>query len=316
MKLHQFAVSSLALGALALAPAARAALIPTNFGAGADAEVREEAPTTNRGSNSEIASRIIDNFPAGHANDGNDRNSLFYLKFDITGQGPLGDQTTAIQLTYRNNNLSPNRVHDTETPNLEFRTGIAFYGLHPDHAGNNWDESTITYLTAPGLNFDGNVGTKDYDTVDPDGGGGPMVAPLIPLGVKLYPVVPPQNRLPIGGIFRFASDDLDDFIGDALEAGKSTVTIVAGIVHDGKIPITSWKNFNYLFNPKEQTTLNTDAAYDADVNNPDNPLGSPWSGADNSAGAFSPTLAIVPEPSAMGLLVLSSGALGLGRRRR
>jgi hypothetical protein len=83
-----------------------------------------------------------------------------------------------------------------------------------------------------------------------------------------------------------------------LNAAKPTVTIVASIVHDGKIPINDWKNFNYAFNPKEQTTLNTDTGYDADTTNPSNPLGSPWSGASNIANAsgfspFSPQLIIV-----------------------
>ena len=68
------------------------------------------------------------------------------------------------------------------------------------------------------------------------------------------------------------------------------MTIVAGIVHDGKIPITDWRNFNYLFNPKEQTTLTTDVGYDSDTTNPNNPLGSPWSAASNAedASGFSP----------------------------
>src|SRR5690606_19838548 len=147
---------------------------------------------------------------------------------------------------------------------------------------------------------DFNNGTKDYDTVDPDGGG-PQVAPLIPLGTKLFPVVAPQNRLPVGGELVFRSAQLDAFIADAFAAGKSTVTIVAGIMHDGKVPVNDWKNFNYLFNPMEMTTLNDDPGYDADANDPNNPLGSPWSGASNVADAngfspFSPQLGLVPEP--------------------
>ena len=41
-------------------------VIPTNLGAGADAEVRESAPAANRGTSDELATRILD---AGPAND-------------------------------------------------------------------------------------------------------------------------------------------------------------------------------------------------------------------------------------------------------
>lgn len=319
MKLQRWFASCLALGAMVgMAATAQAVIIPTSFGVGADAEVREEAPTTNRGASSEIASRIIDNFPAGHANDGNDRNSLIYLKFDLTGQGLLNGASTALRMTYRNTNLTPNRIADTATPNPDFRTGMAFFGLHPDHAGNNWTEAGITYLTAPGLNADFNNGTKDLDTVDPDGAG-PLVAPLVPLGVELFQPIGTQNHLAVGAEMLFNSAALDSFIGSALSKGKTTVTIVAGIVHDGKIPINDWKNFNYLFNPKEMTTLNLDPSYDANTTDPGNPLGSPWSGASNATNAngfspFSPQLIIVPEPS--GLALLCVGALGLAARRR
>jgi hypothetical protein len=202
-----------------------------------------------------------------------------------------------VRLTYRNSNLTPNRIHDTVTPNMDLRTGIAFYGLDRDHAGNNWSEATITYSNAPGMASDGNNGTKDYDFVDPDGGG-PLRAPLTPLGIALFPVVPPQNRLPVGGQLQFTSQALTNFIVASLNAGKTAVTVVAGIFHDGKVPINDWRNFNYLFVPKEQLTLNTDVGYDADTTNPSNPLGSPWSGASNAENAagfslFSPQLALV-----------------------
>jgi len=327
MKLQRVWVASLLLVAAgAWAPAAKAVIIATSKGLGADAEVRDHQPFTNLGASTELATRIVDNFPFGHSSEGSDRFSAMYLKFDITGQTALPNQTTSVRLTYRNTNLTPNRVHDTTPPgnNMDFRTGIAFYGLDRDHAGNNWDESTITYFTAPGMGStpggDGNNGTKDLDFVDPDGAG-PLRAPLAPLGVKLFPVVPPQNRLPVGGALVFSSDALNTFVTQSLNAGKSTVTIVASIVHDGKIPINDWKNFNYLFNPKEQLTLNTDTAYDADTTDPNNPLGSPWSGASNAEDAnefspFSPQLIIIPEPNAMALLGLASGAFALVRGRR
>ncbi len=319
MKLHQLSLSLLALGALATA--ASAAIIPTSFGIGADAEVRDHQPTTNFGASTELATRIVDNQPLGGAGDGNDRFSAMYLKFDLTGSTLPADGQARLRLTYRNTNLTPNRIHDTETPNMDFRTGLAIYGLDRDNAGNTWDEATITYLTAPGMNNGGdfNNGTKDHDFVDPDAGG-PLRAPLSALGIAAFPVVPPQNRLPVGGALVFTSQALTDFVRAALNANKTTVTIVANIAHDGKVPINGWKNFNYLFNPKEQQTLTTDTAYDADTTDPNNALGSPWSAASNAEDAngfspFSPQLILVPEPSALGLIGFGALALVRGRRR-
>jgi hypothetical protein len=98
------------------------------------------------------------------------------------------------------------------------------------------------------------------------------------------------------------------------------VTIVAAILHDGKVPVNDWKNFNYLFNPKEQTTLLTDTGYDSDTTDPNNPLGSPHSGASNATDAngfspFSPQLILVPEPAGFALLVMGGMGALLARRR-
>jgi hypothetical protein len=286
--------------AFPLAQAASAVVIATSKGSGADAEVRDHQPATNLGVSTELATRIVDNSAPG-ASDANDRFSAMYMKFDITGQTAFANQTTSVRLSYRNTNLTPNRVHDMTPPgnNFDFRTGLAFYGLDRDHAGNNWSETTITYSNAPGIVSDGNLGTKDYDFVDPDGGG-PLRAPLAPLGIALFPEVPPQNRLPVGGALVFSSDALNNFLVTSLNAGKTSVTIVAGILHDGKVPINDWKNFNYLFIPKEHMTLNADVGYDADTTNPNNPLGSPWSAASNAEDAngfspFSPQLIFGPS---------------------
>jgi hypothetical protein len=207
------------LAILLLSPPARAVVIATSKGSGADAEVRDHQPSTPLGAATELATRILDNVPPG-ASDLNDRFSAMYMKFDITGQTAFANQTTAVRLTYRNSNLTPNRVHDITPPgnNMGFRTGLAFYGLDRDHPGNNWSEATITYSNAPGIASDGNNGTKDYDFVDPDGGG-PLRAPLTPLGIALFPEVPPQNRLPVGGGLVFSSDALNNFLVSSLNAG-------------------------------------------------------------------------------------------------
>jgi hypothetical protein len=204
---------------------------------------------------------------------------------------------------------------------------LAFYGLDRDDPGNTWDESTITYLSAPGLGSptspggDFNNGTKDYDFVDPDGAG-PLRAPLTPLGAALFPEIGTQNHLPVGGELLFSNAALNSFVNQSLAAGKTSVTIVAGVLHDGKVPINDWKNFNYLFNPKEMLTLNTDTNYDADTTDANNTLGSPWSAASNAANGsgfspFSPQLILdrVPEPGSLAVFGLAVATLAVRRRR-
>src|SRR4029078_935649 len=241
MKLQRTALFFLAAGALiSMAPVARASVIATTKGIGADAEVRDHQSTTNFGASTELATRIIDNIqgPLG-SGDGNDRFSAMYLKFDLAGETALPGLGTFVRLTFRNNNLTGNRLPDTQAPELTNRTGIAFYGLNRLHAGNTWDEATITYSNAPGLQGGGDFdnGTKDLDIApDPDGSG-PLFQTLIPLGVKLFPVLGTQNHLPVGGELKFTSPQLNAFVMSALPNVDPTLTIVACIVHDGKVPI-------------------------------------------------------------------------------
>lgn len=126
--------------------------IPTNFGVGADSEVRESNPTQNRGTSTELGTRIRNDFIAGGQDDGNDRNSVIYTKFDLTGAFHPVNLTAAFRMTYRNNNLTGNRIQDTVTPNPSIRTGLAVYGLNPTLG--SWSESLITYINAPGITFD------------------------------------------------------------------------------------------------------------------------------------------------------------------
>lgn len=295
--------SLLAIGVTA--PAAQGALwTPTNYGIGADAEVRESNPTQNRGTSTELGLRVRNDFPLGDPNDGSDRNSAMYLKFDLTDRVLPADGHTALRLTYRNNNLNGSRIQDTITPNPAIRTGLAIYGLNNAALGN-WDENVITYLNAPGITFDGDVGTKDFNS------------DLTFLGTVEFPEIGAQNWLPVGDSLIFANANLDQFVGNAIGAGESTVTLVATIIHGGDAPLPNWLNFNYLFNPKDQTTLNSDPNYDSDTTDANNAPGSPWSGADNSAGDFSPALLLqVPEPSTVVLCLLATAGLAAVRFRR
>jgi len=293
--------------ACALPSVAHAQWIPTNLGAGADAEVRESAPAQNRGTSTEIASRVRNAAVPPDPNDGLDRNSLLYVRIDLAGVTLPPNFTTAFRLTYRNNNLLGRRIRDEATPDLATRTGMALFGLDPMAPGAAWDELTIAYENAPGLTPDGDVGTRDQS------------ADLIPLVELLFPEIGTQNWLPVGGTLLFASPELDQFVADVLAGGATTVTFALRAIHDGNAPSPDWINFNYLFNPKEQTTLNQDPNYDADVDDPSNPLGSPWSGADNSTGDFSPALRIdevlipiqaIPAADALGLAMLAALVAG------
>lgn len=303
-----------ALFAAALfAPAAHGDMwVPTNYGIGADAEVRESNPTQNRGDSTEIASRVRNDFISGNANDGSDRNSAIYVRIDLTDRLLPADGHTAFRMMYRNNNLRGSRIQDTVTPNPNIRTGMAIYGLTNTALGN-WNEvetslgagDGITYLTAPGISFDGDVGTKDFNS------------DLQYLGTVEFPEIGTQNWLPVGGSLVFSSASLDNFVGNAIGAGESSVTLVATVIHGGDAPFNDWINFNYLFNPKDQTTLNSDPNYDFAIDDDNNPLGSPWSGADNSFGGFSPALWLrVPEPSSLTLvLVLTACVVGIRTRK-
>ena len=275
--------------AAAFSPAAYAEWIPTNKGIGADAEVREFAPTTNLGASTEIASRVRNDFIAGNASDGSDRNSAIYTKFDLSDVELPSDLHTAFRMSYRNNNLNGSRIQDTVTPNPEIRTGLAVYGLDSQIT---WAENTITYLNAPGITFDGDVGTRDFNS------------DLIFLGTVAFPEIGLQNHLPIGGFLELRSADLDQFVSVALAGGATEVTLVSTMIHGGDAPFGNWINFNYLFNPKEKTTLNGDNYAPDGVTDMGNLFGT-----DNSTGAFSPQLLIVPEPAGVMLLTFALASL-------
>lgn len=160
-------------------------------------------------------------------------------------------------------------------------------------------------MNAPGVTFDGDVGTKDFNS------------DLTLLGTVLFPEIGTQNWLPVGGTLEFQSAGLNQFVSNAIDNGASELTLVCNILHTGDALFSDWINFNYLFNPKEQVTLNNDPNYDSDTTDPDNPLGSPWSGANNSTGLFSPSinLHVIPEPSSILLSFVALAFVAWLRRR-
>lgn len=339
-------------GVLVFGARANAALIiPTNQNGGADAEVRESDlgvpvsvdhdndPNTpdvlvpggvNRGSSTELATRRKDST----ANSG-DRSSAIYLKFDIsTVPDNLNNSKVTLRLHVRNNNINPGRainhppfgtLPDKELYTDPVQMRFSVLGLS-NFALNNWDESTITYYNAPGITPD------SVDSLVQDPGKYNFNSDMTELGTFKLPPVPPQNRLAIGSPVDFTDDQglLLDLIRDAKAAGQSHVTLVVHhglngflattdeLIADPTIQTTpgDFLNFNYLFIPKEMTTLNTDTGWDADTTDPNNPVGAPFSGADNSTGTFSPKLIVVPEPASVGLLAVGLLAVAALRRRQ
>jgi hypothetical protein len=281
--------------------------LPTNVGRGADAEVREAARSTNYGASTELATR----YAAGV------HNSVIYLQFDLQNVHPSQIHNTMLRLTYRNTNWSSGRVHDKDfvEPDLQ-HTGLQYFGV----PGAFFNEATITYNNAPGMTPDNVVGTKDF-----------TAASTTYLGIVLYHEIGPENHYPVGGALDFdgsfnppgsAEATLDAFLLNELITNPQRVAVIAAVHLAEGLPgePNSWHNHNYLFNPKEQTTINVDPTYDSNDLDPNNPVGNLNGGQPNS-GQYSPQLllrpAVVPEPGAAGLTGLATLAgMRTIRRRR
>jgi hypothetical protein len=296
---------------------ARAALIiTTGAGNGGDAEVREEAPTTNRGTQVEFATRV-----------GATQNSVDYAKFDVSNVTPdmlLGSIT--YRLTFGAVNMVPSRI--TDTTNNTGNTGLTYYVLDPNHAGAAWGETTITYNNAPGLTPDANVTTKDYNT---------SAGNLTLLGTSLFRSLNNENHMPVGeahDITLAPGSALHLAIASALLTNHKTVTLVSGIQHAGNNTHTNWVGFNYIFNSDDRTPLLNDQTYDNDVSAADGNEGSPYScqvqgtnvcpngvvtSLNNATDlfGFSPQLILeIPEPNCFALMFAAVLAAGTVARRR
>lgn len=162
------------------------------------------------------------------------------------------------------------------------------------------------------------------------------------------------DRYPVGLPLEYtdSNGNLKQLIFDAQDAGRDKVTLIMHLAvntlaegNGGLFSTADFLNFNYLFIPKEMTTLTNDNNWDPDGSGPLGGIGSPYSCnggdgtmgtttncngdgtpvgddvlrhlGDNSAGAFSPQLIVrVPEPASVALLALGSlVAVGIRRRK-
>lgn len=342
----------LALGlAVAWSPVANAGrLISTFDTGGADAEVREAAPTTRFGLGAELGMRVAT--ASNPAAPSGNHNGHVYMKFGVSSVTPAElAKPITVRTSWMLNNLGNNRIEDVvdlnnatfaNNPNVAFD----YYVLDPNNAGANWDETLIAYSTSapttvidpdtgdpipgganpngtvagPGILFDGTVNTKDL-----------LVGPgqLTYLGTKQLRSlarngmgpgsVPIENRIPLGEDFDLTvnpGSPLHNAIIAAMSTSHQTVTVLGTLAHDNATnPNVGWQNHNYVWTSKQKNPMNTDAAYDSDNTNPNNPLGSPHNGKPNTIDTpYAPRLLLVPEPGSM----LLAGVCGLSllMRRR
>ena len=294
---------------------------------GADAEVREAAPTTPRGTNDGSGTEHLE---LGMRIAGTAHNGHVYMKFGVQNVNAANlAHPITLRTTWALSNMAGNRIFDIQDlVNGDYqnrpRVSFDYYVLNPNHAKADWNEATMVYGTtpatwAPGLMFDGNFTTKDL-LVNPANltyAGNNVVRSLNRTGTDPASVVI-ENRLPIGEAFdmTFApGSPLHSAIVAAQATGHKTVTLVSTLNHETTSANTAWLNFNYVWNPKERSPLNVDTAYDSNTQDPNNPTGAPLGGSANTAAnPFAPQLRMVPEPTSLMLAGLC-GVAALLRRR-
>jgi hypothetical protein len=139
-----------ALLATNLLSTAQGAAIPTSLGSGADSMLARDDSTGAGGPYSG------DNMLGGgtsmqiRSGDATNRNRLGIVRFDISSVASVTTAGANIQFTETGNN----------------GRAITVYGLNDGDAGENWDEASITYNTAPGISFNNSMApalSTDFD---------------------------------------------------------------------------------------------------------------------------------------------------------
>jgi PEP-CTERM motif len=269
----------------------------------ADAEVREET-IASRGDLSELATRR-----------GTTQNSVMLMRFNIAGITPgdlAANPFVALRLHVNTTSLTRSRQNSVPgtPPVLPSGTqyGLEYHALNLAAAGQNWNEANVAYNTAgsfvaaPGLTYDNNVATKDYN------------ADTTLLGSRPWLPIPPSNHLPVGDNVDFQSAALTAFITSAITGGSQFVTFLVG-VDSGEA------GYNYIFGSNDATQLLADTAWDPDqFNSPPDNQASPNSASLNTDGRWAPKLILsalpVPEPTSVALAGLAALAAGALLRRR
>lgn len=264
------------------------------------------------------------------------------MQFAVYGLDPNGTYSTTKTDRSGNAYAAPQSVYEWSEGDGSEGSGITFY-----------DAPGIT----PHCMVSGTCDTAEYggaatDTLQSKGYIDDFNSNVIPLGTWNWPDVQPQNHLPVGLPVDFSSAALLDLIQAAKAAGRDSVTLIVahnldplkdgsysnltvnpddlteidpitglpvptGMTLDPEALPTSFFNFNYIMNPKEQDPMRTDTGYDSDVTDEIPAEGSPWSGLPNVDGQYASKLFIsVPEPSSLLLVGLAMAGLAMACRRK
>ncbi len=262
------------------------------------------------------------------------------VKFNVLGLEPgvgryVDDDANQANRTDRSGNdyMSPNYKYDWSEGTGTVGTGISYVdapGLTPFCMASGM--CADAYGNTDNTNIKKTLGV--YDDFNSD---------TRTLGEWEWPIpkygLNGADRYPVGLPLEYTdtNGNLKQLVFDAQDAGRDKVTLILYLgvntlqeANGGLFSGSDFLNFNYLFIPKDMTTLNNDNNWDPDGPGPLLATGSPYSCTggggscpagmtlgDNSAGAFSPQLIVkVPEPASMLLLVLGSLATAGIRRRK